>query len=274
MWKNTTLPLAALAFVIVASLGGRNGGQAWAEESVFDPPLNPATCGDRLNRLYDGDFTQFWTYVERHGFTAVVDFAWATPERDGESFEDWRVRAYDCVLEVERANHLDETAEMAYALGYFMWFATASIGFNDDDIGGPDVRERAYRRLRNAASAGSDPAREALIQVHLDMVRMADQRVAYAARNQTEASLPDWWPPRDQILQSLDRMAKSGYDSGFLAIATIYSDRALLVTSTGFDHNGQAASEPDARLIEASRAYRQVWEERQQSRQAAVGTEG
>jgi len=263
MWGKSILPMAAFTLVMALGLAGTGDTRAWAEESVFDPPLNPATCGDRLNRLYDGDFTQFWTYVDRHGTVGIVDFAWSAPEREDESFEDWRVRAYDCVLEVERANHLDETAEMAYALGHFMWFAMSAVGFDEVDTTGPGVRERAYRRLRNAAAAGSEPARESLIQVHLDMVRLADQRVAYAARNGTQATLPDWWPQRDEILLSLDRMAKSGYDAGFLAIATIYSDRALLVTSIGFDHNGQAADEPDARLIEASRAYRQVWEERQ-----------
>ncbi|HBM12089.1 MAG TPA: hypothetical protein DD390_05290 [Rhodospirillaceae bacterium] len=230
-------------------------------ESVFEAPFEPAKCGERLNRLYDGDFDQFWNYVLRQGYTGVSEFAWSTPEMPGESSEEWRVRAYQCVLEVERANHHDDRPEIQYALGYFLWFGTTSLGYDKEPDGKPGIRERGYRLLSETAADGYKPAKETIIQVHLEMVQSVDQRIAYAARAGKTVTLPDWWPDRDRLILSLDRAAKSGFSSAYLAISSIYSERALLVGATGHDHNGNPATSPDPRLISAAKAYRKAWEE-------------
>lgn len=236
------------------------GSPAWAD-TVFEAPLDPATCGDRLNRLYDGDFEQFWTFVFRQGYSGVPEYAWSTPERAGESPEDWKRRARQCLLEVERANQRDDRIEMRYSVGYFLWFGTTSMGFDKEPDGSPGVRERGYRMLRQAMTDGSDQALEAIIQVHLEMVQLGDQRMALAGKKGVQARLPEWWPERDRLLVSLDRLAKSGHPSAYLAISAIYSERALLASATGHDHNGRPVSGPDPRLIEASKAYRKAWED-------------
>lgn len=246
--------LAALGLFLVADSGPSRA------ETIFDAPFDPATCGDRLNRLYDGNFDQFWNYIQRQGYTGAAEYAWSAPERDGETAEEWRKRARQCLLEVERANQRDDTVAMRHALGYFLWFGTSSSGFAKEPDGSPGVRERGYRMLHSAATEGNEKAAEAMIQVYLEMVQLADQKVAYAARNgAANPDIPDWWPPRDKVLTALDRMAKTRYPSAFLAISSIYSERALLPGATGHDHNGNQTSEADPRLVEASRAYRKAW---------------
>lgn len=259
MYYSIRHPLALGALICLAGLL-LAGGPVRAQ-SVFEAPLDPATCGDRLNRLYDGDFEQFWSFVLRQGYSGVPEYAWSTPERAGESPEDWKVRAWQCLLEVERANQRDDRLEMRYAVGYFLWFGTKSQGFDKQPDGTPGIRERGYRMLRQAMTDGSDPALEAIIQVHLEIVQLGDQRMALAGKKGVPARLPEWWPERDQLLVSLDRLAKSGHPSAFLAISAIYSERALLASATGHDHNGRPVSGPDPRLIEASKAYRKAWEQ-------------
>lgn len=253
------IALGALALVVGLSI---TGGTSLRAESVFDAPFDPSGCGERLNRLYDGDFEQFWAFVLRHGYSGVPEYGWSVPEQDGESPEDWRTRAQHCVLEVERANQRDASAETRFSLGYFLWFATPSMGFEDEANGGPGVRERGYNMLRDVAQEGHERASEALIQVYMELVRLTDQRMALAGKNGTELKLPSWWPNRDRVILVLDRMAKSGHPSAYLAIAAIYSDRALLVGATGHDHNGNSVSGPDPRLIDASKAYRKAWQDR------------
>ncbi|MDF1748901.1 MAG: hypothetical protein P1V34_08520, partial [Alphaproteobacteria bacterium] len=230
-------------------------------ETIFEAPFDPAHCGERLNRLYDGDFDQFWNYIMRQGYTGAPEFAWSTPELPGESPEEWRKRAYQCMLEVERANQRDDRPEVRYAVGYFLWFGTVSLGYEKESDGSPGMRERGYRLLSQTATDGYKPAMETLIQVHLEMVQSVDQRIAYAARAGKTISLPDWWPARDRIILALDRAAKSGYSTAYLAISSIYSERALLVGATGHDHNGKPATAPDPRLIAAAKAYRKAWED-------------
>ena len=239
-------------------------------ESVFEAPFEPAQCGERLNRLYDGDFEQFWNYILRQGYTGAPEFAWSTPELAGETLEAWRKRAYQCVLEVERANHHDDRAEIQYAVGYFLWFGTTSLGYEKEPDGQPGVRERGYRLLSQTAADGFRPAMETNIQVHLEMVQSVDQRIAYAARAGKTVTLPDWWPDRDRLILSLDRAAKSGFSSAYLAISSIYSERALLVGATGHDHNGNPATSPDPRLISAPKAYRKAWEDNRTAPDAPV----
>lgn len=254
------IPLVG-ALVLAGGLAFGTDRSALAE-TVFDAPFDPASCGERLNRLYDGDFEQFWAFVLRHGYSGVPEYGWSVPEKDGETAEDWRIRAQQCVLEVERANQRDDNADTRYALGYFLWFATPSMGFGDEVNGAPGIRERGYNMLRETAQRGHEDATEALIQVYMELVRLTDQQLALAGKNGTEVKLPSWWPNRDRVILVLDRMAKSGYATAYLAISAIYSERALLVGSTGHDHNGNAVSGPDPRLIDASRAYRQAWQDR------------
>lgn len=241
-------------------------GASTRAESVFEAPLDPANCGERLNRLYDGDFEQFWAFVLRQGYSGVPEYAWSTPEREGETPEDWRQRARQCLLEVERANQRDDRIEMRVAVGYFLWFGTTSLGFDKEPDGTPGIRERGYRMLRQAMTDGSDRALEAIIQVHLEMVQLGDQRMALAGKKGVPARLPAWWPERERLLLSLDRLAKSGHPSAYLAISAIYSERALLASATGHDHNGRPVSGPDPRLIEASKAYRKAWENQNSSK--------
>jgi hypothetical protein len=234
-------------------------GQDAERDNVFSAPMDPANCGERLIHLYDGDFSGFWNFIDQQGYSGAPEFAWSAPERDGETPDDWRTRAYECLIEVERANRTDDSVETRFAVGYFLWFGTQSLGFETEASGEAGVRERAYRLLRGVADEGYRPAREALIQAHLTMVRLADQRVAMAASRGDIAELPGWWPRTGDILIWLDRMAKTDYPSAFLAISTIYSERALLPGSTGRDHNGHEATEPDPKLIEAAKAYREAW---------------
>jgi len=252
---------SGLAAFFALALAYGAGGVSASAETVFDAPLDPAYCGERLNRLYDADFSHFWNYIATQGYTGAPEYAWSTPEKPGENPEDWRERAYQCLLEVERANRRDDTLEIQYALGYFLWFSTSSMGFEKEADGSPGVRERGYTMLRTASENGLADATETLIQVYLEMVQSADQRVAYAARQGKSVTLPDWWPERDRIILHLDKAAKSGYTSAYLAISSIYSERALLVGATGHDHNGRPATEPDPRLISAAMAYRKAWED-------------
>lgn len=251
--RALALPVTIATGILAVSLVARG------QDNVFSAPMDPANCGERLIHLYDGDFSAFWNFIDQQGYSGAPEFAWSAPERDGESPEDWSIRAYECLIEVERANRTDDSVETRYAVGYFLWFGTQSLGFETDDSGEAGVRERAYRLLREVAEEGYAPAREALIQAHLTMVRLADQRVAMAASRGTIVEMPGWWPERSSLLLWLDRMAKTDHPSAFLAISTIYSERALLPGSTGRDHNGNPATEPDPKLIEAAKAYREAW---------------
>lgn len=249
----------ALSLLAAASAFGTASARA---ESVFESPLDPGTCGERLMLLYDGDFDQFWNYVSTQGFSGVPEYAWSTPDLPGETPEEWRKRALQCMLEVERANQLDDTPEVKYALGYFLWFGTASVGFDKEADGSPGIRERGYNLLRDASAAGNRQATNALIQAYVQIVQLGDRQMAYGGRSGNPVTLPNWWPERNAILISLDHLAKSGYTDAYLAISAVYSERALLVVETHHDHNGNRATTPDPRLIEASRAYRKAWEDR------------
>ena len=232
--------------------------------TVFEAPFDPGFCGDRLLRVYDGDFEQFWNFLRQQGFAAVPEFVWSVPAKGNEGPEDWRARALQCVLEIERANLTDDSVETRYAAGYMLWFGTPSVGFDREADGAPGVRQRAYQMLMDVARDGSQEARVALVQVYVEMVRVADRRHAYGGKSRTEPTIPDWFPSSDRILVSLDRYAKSGaLPQAYLAIATIYSERAQLAASVGYDHAGRPVTEPDPRLEAAATAYRQAWRDSQ-----------
>lgn len=249
--------LAMLAFAGAASLRAEG-------EGVFSAPVDPKACGERLNTMISGDFAPFWTFVEGHGFSGVIDYVSSVPELPGESSEEWGERSLQCLLEVERSNKRSNTVETRLALGYLLWFGTANRGCEcgDAEDGGPDARERGYIMLRSAADDGYEPAIEALIQVYMEMATTEDRLYAYAGRLGKAPDIPDWWPKADRLLLALDRMAKTGHASAYLAISAIYSERALLVGATGHDHLGNPAKAADPRLIDASKAYRKVWEEK------------
>lgn len=249
--------LAAAAFAVWA---GPLGSAPARAETVFDAPFDPADCGERLIALYDGRFDVYWNFVRQQGYTGVPEFAWSAPQQPDESNADWQARALQCLLEVERANRRDESVGNRYALGHFLWFGTTSLGFEKTADGSPGVRERGYRYLRSAAEDGDRGAVHALIQAHMEMVQLIDQRFAYAGKADTEARIPDWWPERDAMLRSLDQLAKSGYPEAYLAVAAIFSERALLARTTGHDHQGRAVRAPDPRLEEAAEAYRAAYE--------------
>ncbi|NMM45891.1 hypothetical protein HH303_15445 [Rhodospirillaceae bacterium KN72] len=261
---RTGLAGIALAGLATITLAGTPSLRAEGE-GVFSSPVDPKACGERLNTMISGDFAPFWSFVDRHGYSGVTDYVSSVPELPGESSEDWGKRSLQCVLEVERSNKRSDTVETRLALGYLLWFGTANRGCEcgDAEDGGPDARERGYTMMRSAADDGYDPAIEALIQVYMEMATTEDRLHAYAGRLGKEPEdIPDWWPKSDRLLLALDRMAKTGHASAYLAISAIYSERALLVGATGHDHLGNPAKSPDPRLIEASKAYRKVWEEK------------
>ena len=238
---------------------------AYAQQgTVFEAPFDPGYCGDQLMRLYDGDFERFWNFERQQGFAAVPEFVWSVPVRGAETAEDWRARAYQCVLEIERANLTDDSVETRYSTGYLLWFGTPSIGFDKEPDGAPGIRERAYMMLMGAARDGSQEARVALLQVYVEMVRVIDRQNAFAGKSGATPTIPNWFPTSERVLVSLDRYAKTGViPEAYLAVATIYSERYQLAASLGYDHVGRAVTAPDPRLEKAAEAYRKVWRDSQ-----------
>lgn len=259
MWFMKRMFAHGLTALAIGLLPVVNSADVRAD-NVFNAPFDPAYCGARLNRVYDGDFSQFWNFLQQQGFAAVPEFTWSVDNLPGETPEDWRGRALQCVLEIERANLSDEALVTRYSTGFMLWFGTPSVGFDREFDGGPGVRQRAYTMLLDAARDGSREASAALVQVYVEMVRVADRRRAYGSKAGSAPEIPDWFPSTDQILSDLDQQAKSGQmPSAYLAIATIYDDRAQLAELAGHDHEGRAVSGPDPRLIAAAQAYRKAW---------------
>lgn len=228
--------------------------------TVFEAPFDPAHCGERLNRLYDGEFESFWNFIGQQGFAAAPEFIWSVPILKNEAPKAWQDRARECVIEIERANQRDDRVETRYAVGYALWFGTPTLRLDREEDGTPSLRERAFRMVQEAAKAGSRPAIEALTQIYVEMVRITDRRRAYGGKTNTAPTIPKWFPPPERILAALDRQAKSGgLPRAFLAIALIYSERRQLADSVGYDHQGRAVSEPDPRLRGVIQAYERAW---------------
>jgi hypothetical protein len=261
-----------VALLLLAAGGVLSAGPARAEG---EPPPAPegfdaTRCGERHQRLFSGDFDQFWSYAERHGWNGVGEFAWSVPQGADESDEAWRARAKQCFLEVERRNLAWTDAEGLYTVGYFLWHGGVVFGFERDPVRQPGVRERGYRKLLRARQLGFEKASVALIGVHYTMVRAIDTTVLRGARkNGVEPSpVPGWWPPAKRLLQDLNAMGAMGLASAFLSLSAIYRERWLMAEYFGVDHYGRKVSEPDPALLKASEVYA-GWYETVRARQGA-----
>ncbi|MBP5858876.1 hypothetical protein KAJ83_17790 [Marivibrio halodurans] len=225
------------------------------------PPAAPADfqpekCGERHLRLFDGNFDQFWSYAERHGWTGVGEFAWSVPHPEGEADAVWRARAKQCFLEVERRNMGRSDVVSLYTLGYFLWHGGTAFGFERDPAKQPGVRERGYRMLLRARQMGYEKASLALVGVHYSMVRALDTAALRRMRDGTDPSpTPEWWPSTDRLLEDLNAMGAKGLAGAFLSLSSIYRERWLMAEYFHIDHKGEPVRGPDPDLLKASNVY-------------------
>lgn len=223
--------------------------------------FDPTSCGERHQRLFSGDFEQFWTYVELHGWNGVSEFAWSVPQGANESDANWRERARQCFLEVERRNPAKGDPKKLYTLGYFLWHGGVAFGFDREANKRPGVRERGYRMLLTSRKKGFDKAFEALIGVHYDMIRAIDtaalrgKQGARPSEGPVGARVPEWWPKAERLLQDLETTGAKGYGGAYLSLATIYRERWLTSKYFGIDHLGHVVDAPDPALKVAFERY-------------------
>lgn len=266
---RTLRPIGALALAL--TLG------AWlahAHPGPDGPPpapdgFEPARCGERHLRLFEGDFDQFWSYVERHGWGGVGEFAWSVPQAETEPEAEWRARAKECFLEVERRNHHRTEPVGLYTLGYFLWHGGVVFGFERDPEKQPGVRERGYRMLLKARQVGFEKAAYALVGVHFSMIRAIDTAALRHSRAQGAEHPPpppDWWPSNDRLLQDLNAMGSRGIAAAYLSLSAIYRERWLMAEYFGVDHLGRKVEHPDPALKRAYETY-DHWYETVRARQ-------
>jgi len=257
--------IVASALFLLISLTVVFGPRVGVAEVVPPPApegFNPKLCGERHQRLFASDFDQFWGYAERHGWNGVGEFAWSVPHPPEENDADWRARAKQCFLEVERRNRSWTTPEGLYTLGYFLWHGGVVFGFERDLKKQPGVRERGYRKLLRARQLGFESASIALIGVHYTMVRAIDTAVLRGARDGSgEASpVPPWWPPTTRLLQDLNTMGAFGLPGAYLSLSAIYRERWLMAQYFGVDHTGRPVEAPDPALQNAALIYTHWYE--------------
>lgn len=273
LWIGGALLLAAGIGLPSASPQGQEGGIMLVKAPPPAPEdFDPDRCGERHLRLFKGDFDQFWAYAERHGWTGVGEFAWSVPQGPTEPDDDWRARAKQCFLEVERRNRHRTDVVDFYSLGYFLWHGGTVFGFERDPEKQPGVRERGYRMLLSARQRGYDKAALALVGVHYTMVRAVDTAVLRRMRDGTDPSpTPNWWPTTARLLEDLNAMGAMRIAGAYLSLASIYRERWLMAEYFGIDHEGNAVDEPDPELKKAANIYTHWYDTLRAEQNLAVG---